>query len=469
MTHPAPRPNIILLVGEDAGRAAGCYGDTDALTPHLDRLAAEGCLFGRAFSTAPVCAPSRSALVTGRPAWTIGSHHMRSKLLAPPPLFTHGLRAAGYHVRWPTKTDFNFTPPADFADATTDWLDELRDSRLPDQPFFLFKNFALTHESSLWAEPFQGRGAGLERGLADGSLPSFARTDPTTVRVPSYLPDTPAVRAEIARFYDALAHVDHQVGEVLTVLDASPHRDNTLVIYITDHGRGLVREKRWCYAAGIHLSCLARWPAHLTPGSVNADLVSWIDFAPTVLALAGATSPSPLPGRVLFGPAVQPAPDFIFAGRDRMDETFDRVRAARSDDFHYIRNHHPNLPWAQPIAYMEHGKTTQAVRDLAAGGKITPWMHPTKPPEELYHAATDPDMVHNLAADPAYASTLNRHRAALDAHLAAHGDLGAVPEREHIARGLVADVLTTDYALRIASLPDHQSPHIYHARLTAED
>ena len=85
MTHPAPRPNIILLVGEDAGRAAGCYGDTDALTPHLDRLAAEGCLFGRAFSTAPVCAPSRSALVTGRPAWTIGSHHMRSKLLAPPP------------------------------------------------------------------------------------------------------------------------------------------------------------------------------------------------------------------------------------------------------------------------------------------------------------------------------------------------------------------------------------------------
>ncbi len=230
-----------------------------------------------------------------------------------------------------------------------------------------------------------------------------------------------------------------------------------------------MREKRWCYAAGIHLSCLARWPAHLTPGSVNADLVSWIDFAPTFLALAGATSPSPLPGRVLFGPAVQPAPDFIFAGRDRMDETFDRVRAARSDDFHYIRNHHPNLPWAQPIAYMEHGKTTQAVRDLAAGGKITPWMHPTKPPEELYHAATDPDMVHNLAADPAYASTLNRHRAALDAHLAAHGDLGAVPEREHIARGLVADVLTTDYALRIASLPDHQSPHIYHARLTAED
>src|SRR5687767_3161789 len=116
------RPNIVWIVGEDMGPELGCYGDQYARTPNLDRLAAEGLRFTRAFTHAPVCAPSRSGLITGRYPTSIGTHHMRSTLLKPPPLFTEYLRQAGYYVAWPGKTDFNFAVPTNAFDSTRPWL-----------------------------------------------------------------------------------------------------------------------------------------------------------------------------------------------------------------------------------------------------------------------------------------------------------------------------------------------------------
>src|SRR5688500_8750799 len=144
MTEAAQRPNIVWIVGEDLGPELGCYGDAYASTPNLDRLAAEGAIFQRAFTHAPVCAPSRSGLITGRYPTSIGTHHMRSKLIAPPPTFTALLRKAGYFVAWPGKTDFNFDVPQDAFDSTADWT-----KKLPRQPFFAYRNFGGSHESSI--------------------------------------------------------------------------------------------------------------------------------------------------------------------------------------------------------------------------------------------------------------------------------------------------------------------------------
>ena len=455
-------PNFILLVGEDVGLHLGCYGDAYASTPHLDRLASQGHRYTHAFSTAPVCAPSRSCLVSGRYAFSLGSHHMRSNLLHPPRLFTHELRDAGYHVSWPTKLDFNFDPADDFADDREHWLDRLRSGSLPDQPFFLFRNFGVTHESTMWPEPWEGGGAVKEREAELHRLAPAQRHDPAAAHVPAYLPDTAEVRADIARYYDALSIQDAQVGDVLDALDASPYADDTIVIYMSDHGRGLWREKRWCYGSGIHLPLIVRAPGITQPGAAVDELVSWVDIAPTVLSLAGVAGgvagvPEAYQGQVFLGPDRARPRDHVFAGRDRMDEAFDRVRVCRSQRWHYIRNHHPELPWAQRGRYMEHQLTTQAVRELGARGELpepaAQWLAPRKPAEELYDADADSEMVRNLAESPEHAHVLAAHRATLERFLEDVGDLGELAESELIARGLVEDKLA-EYRQRIEPLPE---------------
>lgn len=452
------RPNFILLIGEDAGRRLGCYGDPDAITPNLDRLAAEGCRYDNAFSTAPVCAPSRCTLVTGQYAWSIGTHHHRSRLLSPPKLFTEYLRETGYYVNWENKTDFNFVPPESFSDECRPWLDDLRENRLPDKPFFLYHNFDVTHESTMWPEPWKGHGVVKDRLALRHLLGPDQQIDPARVQVPSYLPDVSEVRANIARFYEALAIEDIQAGQILDALDRSPHRDNTIVIYLTDHGRGLAREKRWLYGAGIHLSLVIRWPEGIKPGTVSDELVSWVDIAPTILSLAGIEVPQSLQGQVFLGPEKAPPRQYVFAGRDRMDEAYDRCRAARDKRWHYIRNDFPQIPYCQRNHYQEHMETTQVLREMNYRGELTDaqklWMSPTKPPEELYEAHSDPNMVHNLAGDPAHADTLARMRRALADELERYGDLGMVPERELIARGLVEDRLAQHYA-HVEPPPEH--------------
>src|SRR5687768_13883065 len=168
----ADRPNIIWIVGEDLGPELGCYGDKYSRTPNLDKLAGEGIRFTRAFTHAPVCAPSRSGLITGRYPTTIGTHHMRSKLINPPPLFTDYLRKAGYYVAWPGKTDFNFDVPTNAFDTTRPWL-----RNTPRQPFFAYANLGVSHESQIRATP-----ALLANNIA--KLSEADRHDPAKAPIP---------------------------------------------------------------------------------------------------------------------------------------------------------------------------------------------------------------------------------------------------------------------------------------------
>jgi len=432
-TATAERPNIIWLVGEDTGPELGCYGDKQAITPNLDRLAREGARFTRAFTHAPVCAPSRSGLITGMYPISIGTHHMRSQLFQPPRTFTSVLREGGYFVAWPGKTDFNFTVPKDAFDSMGNWR-----RNTPRQPFFAYINIFETHESQI-----RGTKKQMEKNLARLKPNEFH--DPARMKVPPYHPDTEITRRDLANYYDLCTAVDYQVGDILRELDEKGLATNTVVIFFGDHGRGLPRSKRWVYDSGTHVPLLVRWPGHIQPGTVRDDLVSFIDFAPTMLALGGVAAPTNMHGQVFLGPRRAPDRKYVFAARDRMDETPDRIRAVRSKDFQYIRNFHPELPYAQRIQYMEEMPTMREWRRLNAEGKLNEtqklFFAPTKPTEELYDVNADPDEVHNLAADPKYAATLGELRAALDRWLAETHDMGAIPERTLIERGIVADRL----------------------------
>jgi uncharacterized sulfatase len=439
------RPNIVWIVAEDLSPSLGCYGDKDAITPNLDRLAAQGARFTRCFTHAPVCAPSRSGLVTGMYPTTIGSHHMRSTLKNPPPTFLDELRKNGYFVSWPGKTDWNFTPPKAAFDSTQNWMTrgELK------EPFFAYVNFTVTHESQIRVPK-----AKYETNTT--RLKPAERRDPVKVTLPPYYPDAPEVRRNVATYHENATALDYSVGDVLKWLDDKRLADNTVVFFFGDHGWGMSRGKRWLYDSGLRAPLLVRWPGVIKPGMVREDLVAFVDLAPTVLNIAGVPAPERMQGHDFLG-EMRKKRKYVFAARDRMDETFDRIRAVRDERFKYIRNFYPELPYAQPINYMDEMPTMRVWRQWAADGKLTGpqklFFAATKPSEELYDTQADPHEVNNLAAHPAHADKLKELRDALDEWVKDTKDLGEVPEDELIKRGLVEDRLTTEYAARLKQHP----------------
>ncbi|MEX2382066.1 MAG: sulfatase [Opitutales bacterium] len=428
--------NIMLLQGEDAGRHLGCYGDAAARTPNLDKLAAEGVRYTGAFTHSPVCAPSRGGMVTGRYPYSLGNHHMRSTLANPPRPFTQELRDAGYYVNWNTKLDFNFEPGEGWRDEVSNWYEQ----SAPDQPFFVYENFSITHESRMF--PDTPKAFDDPPPEAEGLEPH----DPAKLTVPPHLTDCPEVRRQLADYYDAYSVLDAQIGRRLQWLDEQGLRDNTVVMYLSDHGRGLPREKRWCYDAGLHLPLIIRWPEGLEPGTVCGDLVGWVDIAPTLLSLAGVPVPGEYQGQIFLGEHAAPPREYVFAGRDRMDEVFDRVRVARDHRWHYIRNYAPKLPWAQCQKYMEQQKIMGVMREKKRKGELSgdelAFFRDEKPPEELYDTEKDPNCMNNLAGVEEFAWVLEDLRRELDLHLESVRDLGEVTEEELIERGIVEDRLT---------------------------
>jgi N-sulfoglucosamine sulfohydrolase len=436
------RPNIIWISNEDMSPRLGAYGDSIARTPALDRLARQSVRYTHAFTTAPVCAPSRAAIITGMYQTTIGAHHMRTtedrvpELPGPywavPPFYVKAfpeyLRAAGYFTSNRAKTDYQFGEPF------TIW-DELgpkahwRNRADKSQPFFSVFNIAVTHESQIFPSSPARKGKTLV-------------TDPAKLEVPPYYPDTPAVREELARMYDNIADMDSQVGEILKQLEEDGLADDTIVFYWSDHGDGVPRAKRSLYDSGLRVPLMIRWPKALgstvAPGSVRDELVSFVDLAPTVLALAGVEVPTHVQGRVLVGPRPTQPPEFIFAARDRMDIEYDMMRSARDARFLYIRNFHPELPYAGHIIYrnqsaiMQEWFRLQAERTLT--GPAALWMRTHRPAEELYDTKADPDQIHDLSAEPAHRATLERMRKAVTEWMARAGDQGLVNEPEMIAR-----------------------------------
>ena len=441
---PTRRPNILWISNEDMSPRLGAYGDAIARTPVLDRLARESVRFTHAFTTAPVCAPSRAAIITGMYQTSLGAQHMRTTedrvpelpgpYLAVPPFYVKAfpeyLRAAGYFTSNRAKTDYQFGVPFTIWDdlgATAHW----RNRADPKQPFFSVFNLEITHESRIFPSSPARKGKPLVTNLAD-------------LKVPPYYPDTPVVREELARMYDNIADMDGQVGEILKQLEDDGLAENTVVFYWSDHGDGVPRAKRSLYDSGLRVPLMIRWPKTLAsgsgavPGSVRDELVSFIDLAPTVLALAGVPIPTHLQGRALVGPHAAPAPDLVFAARDRMDIEYDMMRSVRDRRFLYIRNFAPELPYAGHITYRNQSAIMQEWFRLQAERKLTGpaalWMRTQRPAEELYDTIDDPHQIRDLSADPKHGATLVRLRSALTEWMGRTGDQGLVNEPEMIQR-----------------------------------
>jgi arylsulfatase A-like enzyme len=447
--HALERPNILLIVAEDLSPRMGAYGDALADTPSIDRLAREGTRYTRAFTTAGVCAPSRAAIILGVHQNTWGAGHMRASgggYVAVPPAdwkaFPELLRAAGYYTVNNGKTDYQMSrrfPNGVFGGPSSIWDEARADDwrgRAPGQPFFVYHTLLATHESQVWPTwRFHSWTQILMAPMRVRNHRAWVlETDPAAVTLPPYYPDTPTVRADLARHYNNIARMDRQVGEILERLEADGLADDTLVVFTTDHGDGLPRAKRWLYDSGLHVPLIVRWPGRVAAGAVDEELVSGVDLAPTFLSLAGVAVPGPLHGRVLLGREAQPEPRYVYAARDRIDEQPDTVRAVRDRRFKYIRNRHPERPYVLDMAFRDQMPMMQELRRLAAEERLEGvpalWFRAQRAPEELYDTEADPHEIQNRAGDPAFAAVLARMRAELDRWLAASGDLGLLPEEE---------------------------------------
>ncbi len=416
--------NILWLTAEDMSPWIGCYGDDTVPTPNLDALAAQSIRYTAAYANAPVCAPARTALITGMHPIRIGAMHMRCLNQSPaamaanpqayadipiyeavPPdfvqCFPETLRAAGWYTTNNDKQDYQFRAPA------TVWDDSSRQASYRNRPvhasgesppFFAVFNYFGTHES---------------QAFPDSNLRPQLIT-PDAVPVPPLYPDTPAVRDALARTYNNIAAMDAWVGQQLRDLEEAGLAESTMVMFFSDHGVGLPRGKRSLYDTGTRVPLLVRFPenawpdslaaAGLSPGSTTDRLVSFVDFAPTILSLAGIEPDLRLDGRAFLGPyAAEPA-DAVYLQADRFDSVRERTRGVTDGRYLYLRNFMTDVPHLIPNAYRERIPMTHDLYALRDGGPLAEtrtaaqWQIAStqRPEEELYDLANDPWQVRNL-------------------------------------------------------------------------
>ncbi|MCY2996188.1 MAG: sulfatase-like hydrolase/transferase [Planctomycetota bacterium] len=425
------RPNILWLVAEDMSPHFGCYGDQTIQTPNVDRLAARGVLFERAFVTAPICSPSRSALITGMYQTSIGAQNHRSgrgkeKTYLPSGVepVPHLFQQAGYYTcnggyhpaRRKGKTDYNFQSDARVYDGT-DWS-----GRRTGQPFFA------------QIQLLGGKTRDLPDELAKARQQLGSSTATNNLSLPPYYPRTPAMLADWVATLDAVRITDKYVGEIVERLRTEGILEQTVVFFISDHGVSHARGKQFLYDEGTHIPFVVSGPG-LAQGQRRTDLIEHIDMAATSLALANIPVPAQMQARNVLATDYKPR-DAVFAARDRADETVDRIRSVRTGQWKYIRNFLSLRPYLQPNAYKDHKPCLIALREAEAAGQLDATQRlilaPTRPPEELYDVQADPWEIHNLAADPAQATTLKDLRARLDLWMEQTGDQGRTPASESL-------------------------------------
>jgi len=420
----AERPNIVWIVAEDMSCHFSYQGETTISTPNVDRLAAEGTVFDRAYITCPVCSPSRSAMITGMYQTTINAHNHRSfrgeiKHDLPDPVRTvpELFKDAGYFVcngagaaaNRKGKTDYNFT----YANDLYDGMDY--SERADGQPFFA---------------QFQLHGGKNRKAKVDHPVDSAA------VTLPPYYPDDPVLREDWARYLDSVVQVDREVGAIMDQLEQKGLSDNTVVIFITDHGVSHARGKQYCYEEGVHIPFIVWAPGRVSGGAVSDDFVAHIDMAATSLHFAGIPIPDWMESRTLFGDAVRPR-EYVVTARDRCDETVEHIRSVRKGKYNYIRNYYPQRPHLQPNRYKDNKAILIRMREMYDNGELKG--HPAerlyttpRPAEELYDLKADPWELTNLADDPKYVDTMVEMRATLDRWIAETGDKGQAAETDEI-------------------------------------
>lgn len=438
------RPNIVWLVAEDQSPDwFPMYGDSIQSLPNLESLSADGVVFTNAVSPVAVCAPARSAIITGMYPSTLGTHNMRTynayangdnepsiNIPSYSPvvpdgvkMFTEYLRKIGYYTSNGPKEDYNFekTDAAwDESSNTHSWR-----NRSVGQPFFSVFNFSVCHESQIWARS-----------------KDTLYVSPKDLTVPPYFPDTEIVRHDLAVNYSNLKRLDDQIGKILDQLKSDGLYNDTYIFFYGDHGGPFPRYKRALYDTGLKVPMVIKFPNNKNAGSIDERILSFIDLAPTVLSIAGIDPPKVMQGIAQFGEyKEQRKPNYSFHTADRFDELYDRLRAVRSHRFKYIKNYNTNISRALPVAYrlqmgvMQELNRLDSLKELSGLSSI--WMRKDKPVEEFYDLQKDPKELHNLALVPAYKDSMDRYRALLKDWVMNTKDLGEIDERILIENWLI--------------------------------
>lgn len=428
------QPNILWLVAEDLSPVIPPFGDFTVETPNLTRLADEGIRYTQVYSTSGVCAPSRASIATGMYQNSIGAHHMRTSgaagyapegfvpYEAQPPSYvkmhSQYFREAGYYTSNNAKEDYQFDKPI------TAWDESSRDAhwrnRAEGQPFFSVFNFGITHESQIWAQ-------------ADQPLLIAEDLD---VPIPPYLPTTQIAKNDVRRMYSNIVAMDRQVGEILDQLEADGLLDETIIFWYSDHGGPLPRQKRLLYDSGLKLPLIVRFPDKWRAGETDSQLVSFVDFKSTILALANIDEPNYVQGQAFLGEQLSQPRQYIHAAADRFDREYDMIRAVSDGRFKYLRNFSPEKPYYLPLRYREQMPLMQELLRLRDSGELDDiqkqWFRQSKAEEELFDVRNDPFELNNLALDPAHQTKLAEMRGELDRWMSDIDDKGVIPELDYI-------------------------------------
>ncbi len=449
--------NILWLVAEDLSPYIPSFGDSTVETPNLSRLAAEGIRYTNTFSISGVCSPSRAALATGMYPSSIGAHHMRTLFQQPaakemglinyecvlPPhvkMLSQIMRENGYYCTNNSKTDYQFHPGRmawDESSIYAHWR-----NRPDEKPFYAVFNFNVTHESNMWNpfyrtydlenfppkrdtskwwKPFQGK-----------KKPLFV-SEELDVNIPPYLPNTDLVKKDMRRMYSNIVEMDKHVGLVLKQLEEDGLLDNTIIVWYTDHGGPLPRQKRLLYDSGLHVPMIIRYPDKRRAGEIDDQLISFIDFAPTLLSMTNIVPPQYIQGQAFDGKYKANAKrKYIHAAADRFDEKYDRIRAVRDKRFKYLKNFNVDQGYYLALNYREKMATMQELLRLRNAGELNEvqaqWFRNSKPPEELFDTKNDPHELNNLVDDPKYTEKLIELRTECTRWMEAIQDKGDIPE-----------------------------------------
>lgn len=453
-----PPPNILWLVSEDnSADYLKLYDPAGASMPTVEALAEQGITYLNAFSNAPVCSVARSTLITGCYAPRIGAQYHRANQQVPLPegieMFPTYLRQQGYYTSNNAKEDYNLPKDQDVWDESGNKASYKK--RTPGQPFFHVQNFGITHESR------------LHFPLADLAKDSLPTDD---IQVAPYFPDTELFRYTHARYLRQHERLDAQIAEFLQPLRESGLMDSTIIFYYGDHGGVLPRSKGYLFESGLRVPLVVYVPEayrQLVPhpaGGQAEEFVEFIDFGPTVLALAGISAPKAMDGEAFLGAAAGAEKEMsskeqqVFGYADRFDEKYDLVRSLRRGKLKYIRNYqgyHAN-GLQNNYRYLQQAYTEW--RELFQQGQLNPVQaafFQARPAEQLFDLEADPHETHNLAVDPAYQEQVRTLRQALSSHVKSLPDLSFLPEPLFLSEGIDNPVAYgQENKARIAALID---------------
>lgn len=431
------RPNIVWILSEDNSmHYLRLYGAPLGGTPQIESLARDGITFDHAFSCSPVCSVARTTLMTGMLAPRIGFQYHRkitpARLPAGSNMFPVYLRKAGYYCTNRVKTDYNVQVNKVWNETSrkASW----KNRPTPATPFFHMQSTAVSHESSLHFN---------RQVMARGGL----QTDPKDVTVFPYHPDTPTFRYTYARYYDRMKAIDQQVSQIVKQLKSDGLFENTIIFYFGDHGGVLPRSKGYIYESGLHVPLVIRAPRkwqhliNLKPGSRQAGFVSFIDFGPTAMNLAGVSVPATMDGKPFLGPGVSnlESRDETFGYADRFDEKYELCRSLRKGKYKYIRNYECYYPDSLQNNYRYRMLAFSEWRELHQQGKLNPkqsQFFTAKPVELLFDLENDPHEVNNLSLDPKLGPVLVDLRKRLQEKVLSINDLSFYPENQMIDQAL---------------------------------